>query len=187
MNKVKVNVYNKASEKMVRRQLRLSNGRFASKLPRILFYTFAIILVFIFAYASKHSTKIEYKEVEKVIVLNTTQQIIDSEKKDILDVLEKCESNGNVNAIAWEDYGVGKNRASFGAFMLKVGTIQHFNKDLTDFQAIALASDTARARELSQYIIFETKDGIRNWKNCMDKHNLLSRVNFVKELESKVK
>jgi hypothetical protein len=71
--------------------------------------------------------------------------------------------------------------------MFKVGTIQHFVKGLTEFQAIALASNKAESRELASYIIFETKDGIYNWKNCMTKHNLLGRVNFVKQLESKIK
>lgn len=179
MKKIQINHYLPARD---------NKGRFTAKLPKIIFYTSMIVAILAIAYFSQNYREIRYVDrvQEKTVVINTTQQIIDKEKSDILDSLEQCESKGNANAINWEDYGQGCNRASFGAYMFKVGTIQSFIKGLTAFQAIALASDKNESRKLASQIIFETKDGIYNWKNCMIKNGLLERVNFVKELENKI-
>lgn len=166
-------------------KIRDSKGRFKNKAFTIVTSLLGIALVFSVTYNSQVKTEVQY--VDKVVVLDTTKQIIEKEKADILDVLRGCESKGNPNAIVWEDNGLGKNRASFGAYMFKVGTIQTYVKGLTDFQAIALASDEGESRKLAQQIIFENEGGIYNWKNCMVKHNLLARVNFVKDLEMKNK
>ncbi len=163
-------------------------GRFAKSFKRLAFLLFLLAIAGgAWYFSSGFNTEVKYVDVTttKTIVINTTQQIIDKEKNDILDALENCESKSNPNAIAWEDFGTGKNRASFGAYMLKVGTIESYLSNITDFQAIALASDTGEARKLSEDIIFNHDGGIYNWKNCMIKNNLLERVNFVKQLESK--
>jgi hypothetical protein len=186
MSKVKVNVYNKSSERAVRKQLRDNRGRFSKRLPKIIFYLSLMVAVLAIVYLSQRKPEIKYVEKENTIVINTTQQIIDKEKSDILDALEQCESKGDANAIVWVDGGTGKNTASFGAYMFKVGTIQGFIKGLTEFQAIALASDKVESRKLAEHIIFETKDGWKNWFNCSNKNNLLGRVNFVIELQSKI-
>lgn len=187
MKKIKINVYNRASEKMVKHQLRKSNGRFTKKWPAIIFYLSAIILVLLTAFLSQHWQTVKVVETVQAQTINNAQQIVDAEKNAILDTLEQCESKGITTAIAWEDYGTGKNRASFGAYMLKVGTVQHFIPSLTDFESISLASNRQQARDLSAHIIFETPNGIKNWYNCMIKNNLLERVNFVLELQNKIK
>lgn len=168
-------------------KIRDNKGRFtvAKKITTVLFSLVMIGAVMAIAYCSQIKPTVKY--VDKVVVLDTTSHIIEQEKSDILDVLQNCESKGNSNAIAWEDYGTGKNRASFGAYMLKVGTVQAFVKGLTDFQSIALASDAGQSRKLAETIIFSNDGGIYNWKNCMDKNGLLARVNFVKTLELKSK
>jgi hypothetical protein len=186
MSKIKVNVYNKSSERAVRKQLRDNHGRFSKRLPKIIFYLSLMVAVLAIAYLSQRKPEIKYVEKENTIVINTTQQIIDKEKSDILNMLEQCESRGDANAIVWVDGGTGKNTASFGAYQFKIGTIQSFIKGLTDFQAIVLASDKVESRKLAEHIIFETKDGIYNWKNCMLKNGLLEKVGFVRELESKI-
>ena len=166
-----------------------SHGRFSSKTLKIMFYIVMIAFVLLVAYISQIKPKVEYvdRKTTEIVIVNTTQQIIDNEINDILNVLEKCESSGDANAINWNDNGVGKNRASFGAYMFKVGTIQQFIKGISDFEAIKLAGDKAESRKLASIIIFETKGGIYNWRNCMDKHGLLKRVNFVLDLKSKIK
>jgi len=186
MSKIKVNVYNEASRKAVSKQLRDNRGRFSKRLPKIIFYCAIIVAILLIAYLSQRKPEIKYVEKQNTIVIDTTQQIIDKEKNNILDTLEQCESKGNANAINWEDNCTGKNRASFGAYMFKVGTIQGFVKGLTDFQAIALASDPAQSRQLAGHIIFETPNGVANWLNCANKNDLFTRVNFVKKLENKL-
>ena len=174
MAKIKINNYTRDEK-----------GRFKNKFWKIFPYLSIIVLILLVAYFSQ--TKVEYVDrvQEKVVTVDNVSEIIAKEKANILDLLEQCESKGDANAINWEDFGQGCNRASFGAYMFKVGTIRHFIKRLTEFQAIELASDRNRSRELASQIIFKTKDGIWNWKNCMIKNNLLEKVNFVKELESK--
>lgn len=184
MSKVKINVYNKASERAVRKQLRNSRGQFSRRWPAIIFYCTIICAILLAAYFSQIKPEIKYQD--KVVLMDTTQQIIDKEKSDILDVLMACESKGDENVIVWTDGGTGKNNPSFGAYQFKIGTIQSFVKGLTDFQSIALAADKNQSRELAGRIIFATDGGIYNWKNCMIKHGLLTRVNFVKELETKL-
>lgn len=160
-------------------------GQFQSNKRIIILNLLAILLVIIIAFIGSNWKQVKYITVEKeVLVTNDTAlEIIADKKVEVLDLLEKCESAGNVNAISWEDYGVGKNRASFGAYQLKIGTIQTYNSGLTDFEAIALAGNRDKARELSAHIIFDTKGGIYNWKNCMLKEDLLTKVNFIKQLE----
>jgi hypothetical protein len=187
MKTIKVNCYNKATKDMVNRQNRDCKGRFSKS--RFWLYLCIIIFILSAIYVGANWRKTEYISVpvDKVIVKDTASEIIEKEKNDILDTLELCESSGDANSINWDDNGVGKNRASFGAYMFKVGTIQTFKKDLTDFQAIMLASDKAQSRELARYIIFETNGGIHNWTNCMNKYGLFERVSFIKQLENKIK
>lgn len=180
---MKINVYNRDHIKEIRKQYRGSKGRFASRALHLIVYSLAIVGLILIVYLSQQHQRIEY--VENVVTLDTTKEIISKEKANILDLLEVCESKGNENAINWEDNGAGKNRASFGAYMFKVGTVQRFIPGLTDFQAVAIASNKAESRKLAEKIIFETEGGIYNWKNCMIQKDLLSKVEFVKELEKR--
>jgi hypothetical protein len=182
---MKITCYNRKHLSAIKKQYRGSDGRFASRFKKASIYLLAILAVLTITYLSQRKPEIQI--VDKVVVINDTQEIIEKEKASILNDLEQCESSGNENAIVWVDGGRGKNAGSFGAYQFKVGTIQHFVKDLTDFQALALASNKSESRKLAEYIIFETEGGIYNWKNCMVKKNLLSRVNFVKQLSSKTK
>lgn len=189
MAKVKINCYNRASEKAVRNQLRDKKGKFTK--GKFTFYLSSIVIILLITFIGANWNKVKVEYVQKVqaqtIVVDTTKKIIDQEKADILSILKDCESKGDADAIVWIDGGFGKNAASFGAYMFKVGTIQKFTTGLSDFQAISLASNESQARQLASRIIFETPAGIYNWTNCMIKNDLLSRVNFVKELESKIK
>ena len=186
-----INCYNKGTEKMVRKQLRVrdNKGRFSKK--KIAFYLFAILGILVIAYVGANWNRVKYIEVEKekVVLDSSAEQIIINEKSDILDTLKNCEQckPERPDCINWNDGGSGKDKASWGNYMLKISTIQLFQKELNDYQAIQLAMDETSSRNLSEHIIFETPNGIWNWKNCMVKNNLLSRVNFVLELKGKIK
>jgi len=192
MSKVIIKTYNKASTDAVKKQFRSPKGKFAKRLPTILFYLLAIIGILLIAFLSQQKKPATiYIDKTNTVVIDTTQKIINDGKAEVLNLLEQCESKCDANAINWEDYSTGKNRASFGAYMLKVGTIQSYYKQLngtvlTDFQSITLASNRAEARTLSAKIIFETPNGIMNWKNCAIKCGLIEKVNFVKQLENKI-
>lgn len=182
-----INCYNKETENMVRKQFRDNKGRFAKR--NIVFYLLAMAGVIVLAYYGFHYKQVEYIEVpvEKIIVSDNISHIIDKNKKEILDELEQCESGGDATVINWNDGGSGKNRASFGAYQFKIGTVQHYNKDLNDFQAIDLASSKERSRELASQIIFSDINGIGNWKNCAYSLGLSDKVKFVIQLVEQTK
>ena len=100
-----------------------------------------------------------------------------------------CKEYGEGNCQNWDDFGIGKDRASWGEYMLKIGTIQTYRKELSNIEVINLAMNEPEARKLASEIIFGDKEteGIRRWRNCMEKYGLLQRVNFIKNLEAKTK
>ena len=166
-------------------QYRDLNGRFAKVSIKVTILILAMATVLAIAYAGLH-TNTKYVTVDKIISVDTAKIVVEKNRKEVLDLLEKCESNGVATKVNWEDYGTGKNRASFGSYQFKVGTIQKFRKDLNDFQAIALAGDRDQSRALASEIIFNTQGGIWNWKNCMMTYKLDEKVKFIKQLESEI-
>lgn len=118
--------------------------------------------------------------------INERPGTIQEMKDAVLDDLAYCESRTS-NHINWDDYGEGKNRASFGMYQFKVGTVQHYWKilegeEITDADAVLLALDTERAREFAERIIFDIQGGIFNWENCSKQHNLVGKVELIKKL-----
>jgi hypothetical protein len=188
---MKINIYNKKHKQAIKDQYynRDNKGRFSKR--KIAFYLFAILSILAIAYVGANWNKTKYIEVEKekIVLDSSAEQIIINEKSDILDTLKNCEQckPSRPDCVNWNDGGMGKDKASWGNYMLKISTIQGFQKGLNDYQAIQLAMDETSARNLSEHIIFETPNGVWNWKNCMVKNNLLDRVNFVLELKNKVK
>ncbi len=193
MKSVKVNCYNKATERAMKKQLRDSKGKYARKNIGIYFMAICSILVIAYIGVSFNNIVNFLSGGDKVVVqapavsIDTAKKIIEGKKVEILDALKNCESKGIVTAINWEDYGTGKNRASFGSYMFKVGTIQKAKPELNDFQAIQLASDETLSRSLAENIIFSNSlGGISNWKNCAIKLKLFDKVNFVMELQDEI-
>jgi len=184
---IPVHCYLPEQAKAINKQNRDSKGKFAKS--KVKWYLLAVIIIMALTAVGANWKSTEYVNVpvEKIVIKDTAKEIIEKEKNDILDTLEMCESGGDANAIVWVDGGSGKNTASFGAYMFKVGTVEQFKTELTDFQAIALASDRNQSRELARYIIFETEGGIWNWKICSQKYGLVERVSFIKSLINKTK
>ena len=187
MKTLKVNCYLPEQAKAINKQNRDSKGRFQKS--KVKWYLLAVIIIMALTAVGANWKSTEYVNVpvEKIVIKDTAKEIIEKEKNDILDTLEMCESGGDENAINFEDYGTGKSRQSWGAYMLKIPTVQQFRKDLTDYQAIQLAMDRNQARALSAEIIFENDNGIRNWKICSEKYGLAQRVSFIKSLINKTK
>ena len=79
---------------------------------------------------------------------------------------------------------------SFGTYQFKVTTVQHYLKlktgeTLTVPEAVAIAFDGEKARELASFVIFETEKGVASdWFHCERiAGGLDSLVRFIKSHE----
>ena len=117
------------------------------------------------------------------------QQKISDLKGEVLDTLAKCESGGRDNEsgiIVWDT----NNKPSLGKYQFQIATVQHYHlkrtgERLSGRDAILLALDEARARDLAQWVIFDNGKGVRNdWVNCDKWHGLDQKVEVIRSLEN---
>lgn len=137
-----------------------------------------------------------YAVQEKVVTNDSLQAKIEELKTEVLDTLQACESRGADESDGLVTYDnnqagtlKGMNALSFGQLQWKVGTVKHFvslrdGKDITTKQAVDIALSEKEARSLASYAIFETTGGIHHWKNCAAKHDLVTKVEFIKKLNN---
>lgn len=110
-------------------------------------------------------------------------------KDEVIAELEKCESGGRK-----EEDGIvildSNNKGSYGPLQFQRTTVIHYyklmtGKDINGRDAIILALQGDKARELAKYVIFETKNGVaKDWVNCSNYHNLQYKVDTIKKLEN---
>lgn len=132
---------------------------------------------------------------EPIEVINQTKYItadtqlkakIEELKNEVLDKLKACES-GDVT----EDSGLivfdSNKVASIGLYQFQKNTVIHYykvlyGKEITGKEAIEVALDGTRARELAKDIIFSDDNGIANWYNCQNKMNLLENIKWINKI-----
>lgn len=116
------------------------------------------------------------------------QAKIDLLKKETVDLIMKCESGGFS-----EDDGIvifdSNSKGSFGQFQFQKSTVIHFykllyGKTITGKEAVMIAMDTDKARELATDIMFTTKNKAgKDWVNCEKKFNVDAQIDLIKKLE----
>lgn len=102
------------------------------------------------------------------------------------DLASKCETAGSKEpdgAIILDS----NNAMSIGAWMWQIKSVQHYIKkfegrDITRVEAIRIAIDHDKAKELTKRVIFEEKAGIENWKNCANKLQLRPKIELLVQL-----
>ncbi len=126
---------------------------------------------------------------------------IDGLREGVVDTLMKCEGAAYKEAdglVTYDPrqsmYGEGssaknwKQLPSFGLLQWKIPTVQYYVKlrtgeVITPKQAIELALDTARARDLAKWVMFNTKGmASGDWKNCAASGDLDRRIVLIKSL-----
>lgn len=147
---------------------------------------------------SNYKANTVYAEIPVDVSEEILQGKISDLKDEVANTLMACESGS-----ATEDTGLvtfdplqsnpnktaTRNIPSFGQFQFKIDTVIGYyeilySKKLTQKEAILLALDTNRAKELATRIMFETKSKAgKDWINCNKKHNLDARIDLIKELE----
>jgi len=189
-----IHCYNKESEKAVKKQLRDNKGKFTKR--KIILPVIGIITVLVLTILGVNFKKWFYVDTpcpeEQILTIDTAKEILAKKKTEFLDILRDCECNpvkypNQEDCIVWEEYGVGKNRASWGRYMWKIGTIQNFKPELSEYQALLLAMDENKARALVEEVVFSNINAIYNWKNCNEKNNLYNKLQFIYELQEEIK
>jgi len=80
-----------------------------------------------------------------------------------------------------------KNVPSIGTLQFKQTTVQGYykslyGKDITLKEAAIIALDDAKAKELAKDIIFNTKGGWTNWRNCSNRLELVKDIEIIKKI-----
>ena len=124
--------------------------------------------------------------VETVFAAVNMEARVEALKEDILTRLMECESAGYT-----EDDGIiifdSNGAISAGQFQFQKKTVVHFFKelygeDLTSKEALLIALDTAKARNLARDIIFTVDGGVYNWENCAKKIGIIPEITVLKKL-----
>jgi len=113
---------------------------------------------------------------------------IEALKDAVMSKLSQCESAGHK-----ESDGIiimdTNNKLSIGQYQWQVSSVQHYyklmtGKEISKKDAIILALDESKARELAKYVAFSTKNKIgKDWYNCNVKHGLDIQVDMIKSME----
>lgn len=113
---------------------------------------------------------------------------IDVLKDQVIEELAKCESGGRR-----EEDGIvildSNDKGSYGPLQFQRKTVMHYYKMMTGNEingrdAIILALQGDKARELAKYVVFSTNSGVaKDWVNCSKWHGLQSKVDMIKSME----
>jgi hypothetical protein len=112
---------------------------------------------------------------------------IEALKDGVVKQLAACENTGyteNGVQIIWDT----NNKASIGSLMFQIDTVRYYyklmtGKEISKKDAVILALDEARARELAKWVMFETKNMAgKDWVNCDKKLKLDQQIILIKGL-----
>lgn len=117
---------------------------------------------------------------------------IESMKNNLVDEIAKLETQGaktEDGLIVFDDNKSGtlsrKDKVSIGCMQFKVGTVQHYSKqlygkDLNNYEATLLALDCSKAKELAKEVIFKVRGGIFNWSVATKE--MATKVEIIRQL-----
>lgn len=109
-------------------------------------------------------------------------------KNNALLALGKCEDQ----AFKPGDDGIimdTNNKISIGQYKFQIKTVQYYYKtlykqDITKAQAVEIAMDPDKAKQLAHDVLFTTGNGAKEWVNCFKKHDLSRSLQTIKQLEN---
>lgn len=113
---------------------------------------------------------------------------IEQLKNGVVDEILSCESAGHS-----EDNGIvvfdTNGKGSFGQLQFQKDTVIHYyktlyNKTITGKEAVLIAMDTQKARDLAKDIMFETKNKAgKDWVNCERKFSSDKQIDLIKKMQ----
>lgn len=157
------------------------------KFKPVRLFLFILVLVGIYYLGGKLNSKIEYRQVEKEVILDNLTDKINQLKGELVSTLQKCESAGYSEDDGILIYDTNK-QVSIGTYQFQKKTVIYYyktlyGKDITGKEAVLIALDDEKANQLASDVIFKTDNGLSNWYNCTKKYGLQGRLSIIKELE----
>lgn len=121
----------------------------------------------------------------------TAREVVDMMKEEVLDSIAECETKNSTSSDGIITFDTNEV-ASVGRYQFQIKTIivyykMYYNQNITSAEAIMVAIDPVKSRELAKHIAFGDDKAVGNWHNCADKHGLYEKVKIIKEIESKIK
>jgi hypothetical protein len=179
---------------------RETNGRFAKRKAKV---GVALVLIAVGGYFVWGAPVVEWwlgrkieatNEIINEVVIDKSDEKfaakIDVLKDEVVAELAKCESGGRK-----EEDGIvildSNDKGSYGVMQWQRKSVQHYYKlrtgtEINGRDAIILALQGDRAKDLAKWVIFETKSGVaKDWVNCSKWHGLQSKVDMIKKIEAK--
>lgn len=177
---------------------------FKYRVQKFLRKVLAILIVICVIYVAVQFGRAYYPVIKYQSVINTAEaeQIdtlkdkVETLKWEVIDGIKAHESKGyneDDGLIVYDPLQSNpsktkkKDIASIGSFQMKQTTIIYYykklyNEDITMKEAVLIALDDQKARQLAYDIVFKA-DGIKNWLNYANKQTTKSKLSTIKELE----
>lgn len=116
----------------------------------------------------------------------------DLQEKYITDLGPGCESKGVKEPEALVTFDPDKTGKiervpSFGPYQFKVPTVQHYykllyKKTITQREAIEIALDPVKSKELARDVAFRGGTGASEWVTCFKRVDMQTKINLVNQL-----
>jgi len=153
----------------------------------IVLFVLALLAVAYFV-GGKYGSTIQYKQVEKEIILDNLVSKVNELKGGLMSELKACESGGvseDKALITFDPHPTNKKVQipSLGNYQFKVSTVQFYykkfyGKEITNKEAVLIALSDEKAGELASDVIF--RDGsLNNWYNCTKAHGLQNKLDII--------
>lgn len=178
--------------------------KFLYRVQKFLRKVLAILIVICVIYVAVQFGRAYYPVIKYQSVINTAEaeQIdtlkdkVETLKWEVIDGIKAHESKGyneDDGLIVYDPLQSNpsktkkKDIASIGSFQMKQTTIIYYykklyNEDITMKEAVLIALDDQKARQLTYDIVFKA-NGINNWLNYANKQTTKSKLSTIKELE----
>jgi ribosomal protein L13 len=124
---------------------------------------------------------------DKEVIIDAMPSKIERLKGEVADQLMSCESNGYTDEDGLIVFD-SNHKASIGRFQFQKSTVIHYYNlihgvKLTGKEAVMLALDTNKARDLAIRVMFETPNMAgKDWVNCDRKLGLDAQIKLIKKL-----
>lgn len=187
MEKIKVNAYWRKEPYTVNLSSKKSMFKFYVKKTVKLVFAFVIATGSLYlAYSIGSGSFLKSKLSATAMANEIMQGRIDNFKGVILSDLAKCETNGVKDPDGAIILDTNK-KMSIGRYQFQRETIIYYYKKfygqtITNSEAIAIAIDPIKAKNLASKILFSEPKGVDNWLNCSNKLDLSTKVGILKTL-----
>ena len=126
------------------------------------------------------------------ITIDSFDKRVEKLKDEVVNKIAQCESKNAPQDMAIVKYDnnsrgtlTGKNVASIGVMQFKIGTVQHFykelyGKDISNYEATLIALDNDEAKKLAKEAIFGIKGAVFHWTCANDE--IIGEVTIIKKL-----